>query len=122
MQTLVNEVLYITPTYWFVFHVTKCYVVYWLARRYMGKRWGGFLILCAVVCLNYQACDIHRTRIRTIVLILVRCTLVREERMVQPPVSTKGARGCVWLFPYRVIGFWLKDLTNLARLYRYGAL
>ena len=59
MQTLVNEVLYITPTYWFVFHVTKCYVVYWLARRYMGKRWGLFLILCAVVCLNYQACDMH---------------------------------------------------------------
>ena len=64
----------------------------------------------------------YALRIRTIVLILVWCTLVREERMVQPPVSTKGARGCVWLFPYRVIGFWLKDLTNLARLYRYGAL
>lgn len=43
LQTWYKEILYITPTYWFVFHIIKCYLVYWIAR-YFSKNIG--FILC----------------------------------------------------------------------------
>lgn len=57
--TCISELLYIQPTYWFIFHVVKCYAAYWIARRYCGRYWMLFLITCAVLCLNYRFCDMQ---------------------------------------------------------------
>ena len=58
-ETWCKDVLYQMPTYWFVFHIVKCYAAYWLARRFFGRYWVWMLLVCAVVCLNYRACGFH---------------------------------------------------------------
>ena len=56
MHNCLDELLYIKPTFWFVFFVLKCYAVYWIGVRYMGERLRLFFyVVCALVCLNMQA-------------------------------------------------------------------
>lgn len=51
-----DELLYITPTFWFVFFILKCYVVYWVGTRFLtGRLRLFFFVVCALVCLNVQA-------------------------------------------------------------------
>lgn len=57
--TWCEEITYQKPTYWFIFHVVKCYAVYWVARRYSGRYWMIMLAVCSIVCLNYRFCDTH---------------------------------------------------------------
>ena len=56
MHLCLDELLYIKPTFWFVFFILKCYTVYWIGTRYMSERFRlPFFIGCAFVCLNTQA-------------------------------------------------------------------
>ena len=51
-----DELLYIQPTFWFVFFVVKCYAVYWVGTRFLSGRLRlAFFFLCAFVCLNLDA-------------------------------------------------------------------
>jgi hypothetical protein len=56
MHNCLDELLYIKPTFWFVFFIAKCYVVYWLGSRFLkGRLRLLFFVACALVCLNLQA-------------------------------------------------------------------
>ena len=59
LENLFLELSYGKPTYWFVFHVLKCYAVYWVSMRFC-KRWA-ILLMCgfAIFCLNYNFCGCH---------------------------------------------------------------
>ena len=60
MHNCLDELLYIKPTFWFIFFIAKCYIVYWLGTRFM-KGWLRlfFFIVCALVCLNLQTPSGH---------------------------------------------------------------
>ena len=56
MHKCLDELLYIKPTFWFIFFIAKCYVVYWLGSRFLkGRLRLLFFVVCALVCLNIQA-------------------------------------------------------------------
>ena len=56
MHKCLDELLYISPTFWFVFFILKCYAVYWIGTRFMGERLRlFFFVACALICLNIQA-------------------------------------------------------------------
>ena len=56
MHKCLDELLYITPIFWFIFFILKCYTVYWIGTRFMGERLRLiFFLICALVCLNIQA-------------------------------------------------------------------
>lgn len=59
METFLHEMIYRVPTYWFVFHVVKCYAVYWLAMRFLPRHAVTLMTLFAVVCLLYPAAGLH---------------------------------------------------------------
>ena len=53
MRKCLDELLFFSPRFWYVFFILKWYFVYWLGTRFMGERsrWTFFLI-CALLCLN----------------------------------------------------------------------
>jgi peptidoglycan/LPS O-acetylase OafA/YrhL len=53
MRKCLDELLFFSPRFWYVFFILKWYFVYWLGTRFMGERsrWIFFLI-CALLCLN----------------------------------------------------------------------
>ena len=56
MRNCLDELLYIKPTFWFVFFIMKCYAVYWIGTRFMGERLRLFFFAAfAFVCLSIQA-------------------------------------------------------------------
>lgn len=64
MHKCLDELLYIRPTFWFIFFILKCYAVYWIGTIFfvsprfqiMGERLRLiFFMACALVCLNIQA-------------------------------------------------------------------
>lgn len=59
MHRCLDELLYVEPTFWFVFFILKCYAVYWIGTRFMGDRLRLlFFFVCALICLNTSApCD-----------------------------------------------------------------
>lgn len=60
MHRCLDELLYIMPTFWFVFFVLKCYAVYWIGTRFLGERLRFvFFIACALVCLNTESPSGH---------------------------------------------------------------
>ena len=60
MHKCLNELLYIRPSFWFVFFILGCYVVYWLGTRFLGERLRWlFFVACALVCLNIQTPSGH---------------------------------------------------------------
>ncbi len=59
MENWLLELTYRRPTYWFVFHVMKCYAVYWLVMRFAPRHAVPLLSLAAVGCLLYPACGTH---------------------------------------------------------------
>lgn len=59
LQTWYKEIFYITPTYWFIFHIIKCYLVYWTARYFFRRHWIYPMLLWAILCLNYRFCNTH---------------------------------------------------------------
>lgn len=59
LQNAVREMLYVEPTFWFIFCVTKWYVVYWLARRVCGKWFWVPLMLFALYALNTPTSALH---------------------------------------------------------------
>ena len=38
MHKCLDELLYISPIFWFIFFILKCYAVYWIGTRFMGER------------------------------------------------------------------------------------
>lgn len=55
LHRCLDELLYIKPTFWFVFFILKCYVLYWIGTRFMGGRLRIlFFVVCALVCLNIE--------------------------------------------------------------------
>ena len=112
VQTWINEVLYLTPTYWFVFHIIKCYVVYWLARRLFKRYWLAFMLLCAVVCLNYQSCDIHLESEQSFSFLLG--VLLSEKKAWFNSLSPKKVRGALWgCFFIGLLAFCVKALPTV---------
>ena len=56
MHKCLDELLYISPTFWFVFFILKCYTVYWIGTRFMGERLRlFFFVVCALLCLNTKS-------------------------------------------------------------------
>lgn len=56
MHSFLDELLYIKPTFWFIFYILKCYFVYWIGTSFMGKQLRLlFFVVCAFVCLNVSA-------------------------------------------------------------------
>lgn len=56
MHNCLDELLYIKPTFWFVFFITKCYAVYWIGSRFLTERLRFFFFFtCALACLNMKA-------------------------------------------------------------------
>ena len=53
MRKCLDELLFFSPRFWYVFFILKWYFVYWLGTRFMCERsrWIFFLI-CALICLN----------------------------------------------------------------------
>lgn len=53
MRKCLDELLFFSPRFWYVFFILKWYFVYWFGTRFMGERsrWTFFLI-CALLCLN----------------------------------------------------------------------
>ena len=54
-----NELTYSQPTYWFVFHIAKCYAAYWVARHCCGRYWLWALAAWGVYSLNHCFCGMH---------------------------------------------------------------
>ena len=55
-----NELLYVKPTFWFIFFILKCYVIYWIGTRFMGERLRLlFFVACALISLNIKAPSAH---------------------------------------------------------------
>lgn len=47
-----DELLYVRPSFWFVFFILKCYAVYWVGTRFLGEHWRWLLfVACALLCL-----------------------------------------------------------------------
>ena len=60
MHRCLDELLYIIPTFWFVFFILECYVVYWIGTRFMpGRLRWLFFVVCALVCLNIETPSGH---------------------------------------------------------------
>ena len=60
MHKCLDELLYITPTFWFVFFILKCYLVYWIGTRFiLGPYRIPFFVGCAIICLNSKAPSAH---------------------------------------------------------------
>lgn len=59
MESCVADLTYTAPTYWFIFHVVKCYAAYYIARKCCGRYWLAAMAVWAVFCLNYRSCGIH---------------------------------------------------------------
>ncbi len=59
VKTCLEELTYQTPTYWFIFHLLKCYAVYWVGMRFLPRHIVPWMALWALVCLNYPACGSH---------------------------------------------------------------
>lgn len=60
MHRCLDELLYISPVFWFVFLILKCYAVYWIGTRFMSGRWRLlFFFACAFICLNMQTSSGH---------------------------------------------------------------
>ena len=60
MHKCLDELLYITPTFWFVFFILKCYVVYWIGTRFFLEKFRiPFFVACAIICLNSKASCAH---------------------------------------------------------------
>ena len=60
MHRCLDELLYVSPMFWFVFFIMKCYTVYWIGTRFMSERLRLlFFTFCAVVFLNIQAPSGH---------------------------------------------------------------
>ncbi len=56
MHRCLDELLYVRPTFWFVFFILKCYAVYWVGTRFMNERFRLlFFFVCAIVNLNLTA-------------------------------------------------------------------
>lgn len=60
VSNMIAELLDIEPTFWFVFHIIKCYLAYWVAMRFFsGNRSVLFMVICAVACLFYNVSGVH---------------------------------------------------------------
>lgn len=59
LKELCDELTYQKPTFWFVFHILKCYLVYWFAMRFCGKWAIAFMTVAAVCCLNSRTGGLH---------------------------------------------------------------
>lgn len=60
MHQCLDELLYVKPTFWFMFFILKCYAVYWTGTRLMGERLRFvFFVACALVCLNIKTPSGH---------------------------------------------------------------
>ena len=56
MHRFLDELLYKSATFWFVFFIMKCYAVYWIGTRFMGERLRlFFFVACALINLNMRA-------------------------------------------------------------------
>lgn len=53
LQNCIEELLYIKPTFWFVFHLLKCYFFYWVVVRFVRDEWRSLVfVIGAFICLN----------------------------------------------------------------------
>ena len=53
LQNCIEELLYIKPTFWFVFHLLKCYFFYWVVMRFVRDEWRSLVfVIGAFICLN----------------------------------------------------------------------
>ena len=60
MHRCLDELLYIIPSFWFVFFILECYVVYWIGTRFMpGRLRCLFFVVCSLVCLNIETPSGH---------------------------------------------------------------
>lgn len=60
MHRCLDELLYFLPTFWFVFFILECYVVYWIGTRFLrGRLRWLFFVACALVCLNLKTPSEH---------------------------------------------------------------
>ena len=59
LKTLLAELSYSKPTYWFVFHILRCYAVYWVSMRFFKRRAIWVMCAFAVFCLNHNFCGVH---------------------------------------------------------------
>ena len=60
MHRCLDELLYVIPTFWFVFCILGCYVVYWIGTRFMpGRLRLLFFVACALICLNIKTPSGH---------------------------------------------------------------
>ena len=56
MHKCLDELLYISPMFWFIFYILKCYAVYWIGTRFISGRLRlAFFVVCALICLNTEA-------------------------------------------------------------------
>lgn len=58
-KNFIYELLYIKPTFWFIFYVTSCYLTYWLSRRFGGPYWKVWLCLYSIFILNIRTPSGH---------------------------------------------------------------
>lgn len=59
LRTCMDDLLNRKQTYWFLFHLTKCYLIYWLAMTYGGEQrmnllWSGAIATFALSQLWYH--------------------------------------------------------------------
>ncbi len=55
MHGCLDELLYVSPRFWFVFFILKCYAVYWIGTRFMSGRLRLlFFFACSFLCLNLR--------------------------------------------------------------------
>ena len=60
MQRCLDELLYLRPSFWFVFFILKCYLVYWVGTRFLsGRLRWAFFAGCALVQLNLSSPSGH---------------------------------------------------------------
>lgn len=55
VNSMVDELLDRVPTFWFIFHIIKCYAVYYIAMLCFKGKWSlVFMVVFAVACLFYN--------------------------------------------------------------------
>lgn len=114
MHRFLDELLYISPTFWFVFFILICYVVYWVGTRFL-KGWWRFIFfgLCAFACLHWQSPSGHLEAEQSFCFLAGILLSVNKNRL--ETLSDKTIKR--WMFLLLLIGLFFYCLKAIPQLH-----
>lgn len=116
LHKCLDELLFLTPTFWFVFFILKCYVVYWIGARFMSNRLRlSFYLVCAFACLNMPSVSGHLEAEQSFCFVAGVLLSMYKDRVNS--LSASDVRRWVFLlFAVGAVFLYLKSFTPLHTL------